>query len=58
MNAFPYCARHTYSDKLKYADGDDKAKAAIFGHTDYDFTRKRYQSTAIKDIKQVADSIK
>ena len=54
----PYCARHTYSDKLKHADGDDKAKAAIFGHTDYDFTRKRYQSTDLQDIKAVGDSIK
>ena len=54
----PYCARHTYSDKLKNASGDDKAKAEIFGHTDYNFTRKRYQSTDLKDIKKVADSIK
>ena len=25
----PYCARHSYSDKLKNADGDEKAKAAL-----------------------------
>ena len=54
----PYCARHTYSDKLKAAAGDDKAKAAIMGHTDYDFTRKRYQSTTLDDIRDVANSIK
>lgn len=54
----PYGARHTYSDKLKTASGDDKTKAAIFGHTDYDFTRKRYQSTDVEDIRKVADSIK
>lgn len=54
----PYCARHTYSDKLKKAEGDDKTKAAIFGHTDYNFTQRRYQSTDLKDIKAVAESIK
>lgn len=54
----PYCARHTYSDKLKNAAGDDKTKAAIFGHTDYNFTKKRYQSTDLNDIKTVAQSIK
>lgn len=54
----PYCARHTYSDKLKEAEGDDKTKAKIFGHTDYEFTKKRYQSTNIQEIKAVGDSIK
>lgn len=54
----PYCARHTYSDKLKGAAGDDKTKAAIMGHTDYSFTKRRYQSTTLDDIKQVAESIK
>lgn len=54
----PYGARHTYSDKLKHADGDDKTKAAIFGHTDYSFTQKKYQSTTIEDIKKVSESIK
>ena len=53
----PYGARHTYSDKLKDAAGDDKTKAAIMGHTDYQFTQKRYQSTSIDDIKKVAESI-
>ena len=53
----PYAARHTYSDKLKNAAGDDKTKAAIIGHTDYDFTRKRYQSTDINDLKTVVDSL-
>lgn len=54
----PYCARHTYSDKLKVAAGDDKAKAALMGHTDYNFTRSHYQSVDIQDIKIIADSIK
>ncbi|MBR1585911.1 MAG: tyrosine-type recombinase/integrase [Clostridia bacterium] len=54
----PYGARHTYSDKLKDAVGDDKTKAAIFGHTDYEFTKKRYQSTNLEEIKAVGDSIK
>lgn len=54
----PYGMRHTYADKLKGADGDVKTKAAIMGHTDYDFTRKRYQTTDISDLKQVVESIK
>lgn len=54
----PYGARHTYSDKLKDAAGDDKTKAAIMGHTDYAFTQKRYQTTDLEDIKKVAESIK
>lgn len=54
----PYGARHTYSDKLKAAAGDEKTKAAIMGHTDYNFTRQRYQSTGLTEIKTVADSIK
>lgn len=54
----PYGARHTYSDKLKNAAGDDKTKAAIIGHTDYNFTKSHYQSTDLQDIKAVADSIR
>lgn len=53
----PYATRHTYSDKLKNAHGDDKAKAAVMGHTDYNFTKARYQSTDLKDLKAIADSI-
>lgn len=53
----PYSARHTYSDKLKDAAGDVRDKAALMGHTDYDFTRKRYQSTELSDLKAVVDTI-
>ena len=50
----PYCARHTYSDKLKRADGTDKAKAGLMGHTDYAFTKSHYQSTDLDDLIEVA----
>ena len=53
----PYGARHTYSDKLKNAGGDDKAKAALMGHTDYNFTKKKYQSTSLEDLQAVVESI-
>lgn len=53
----PYAARHTYSDKLKKADGDDKTKAGLMGHTDYAFTRSHYQSTDMDDLLNVATSI-
>lgn len=54
----PYSARHTYADKLKHADGDDRDKAALMGHTDYDFTRKQYQTSQIEDLAGVVESIK
>lgn len=53
----PYAARHTYSDKLKRADGDDKTKAGLMGHTDYAFTRSHYQSTDLDDLLNVATTI-
>lgn len=53
----PYCARHTYSDKLKNAKGPDKAKASQMGHTDYAFTQSHYQSNTIEDLKKIAMSI-
>lgn len=56
-NKTPYAARHTYSDKLKRADGDDKTKAGLMGHTDYAFTRSHYQSTDMDDLLEVATSI-
>lgn len=53
----PYAARHTYSDKLKRADGSDKAKAGLMGHTDYAFTQSHYQSTDLDDLIEVATTI-
>lgn len=53
----PYCARHTYSDKLKRAEGDAKTKAALMGHTDYAFTQSHYQSTDLSELRAVAESI-
>ncbi len=54
----PYSSRHTYADKLKHASGDAKDKAALIGHTDYDFTQHRYQSAPLEDLKRVVDSLK
>jgi len=53
----PYSARHTYSDKLKNAEGSDKAKAGLMGHTDYAFTQSHYQSTDMDDLLTVALTI-
>ena len=53
----PYAARHTYSDKLKRAEGDAKSKAALMGHSNYDFTQSRYQSTDVDDMLAVAVSM-
>lgn len=54
----PYSARHTFSDKLKDAEATDKVKAALIGHTDYQFTQKKYQSTNIEELQAAMVSIK
>lgn len=54
----PYSARHTYADKLDKAAGTDKDKAKLIGHSDYQFTQHKYQSTNIVDLNVVAESLK
>lgn len=56
-NKVPYSARHSYADKLKKADGDVRDKAALIGHSDYNFTRVQYMSSPLEDLKAVTDSI-
>ena len=53
----PYSARHTFSDKLKNAAGTDKTKAALIGHTDYNFTQKKYQTTDLDELRKTMESI-
>lgn len=57
-NKVPYSARHTFSDKLKKADGTDKVKASLIGHSDYRFTQQKYQSTNLDELQQAMASIK
>jgi len=52
----PYSARHTYADKLKKAEGSDKDKAAMIGHSNYLFTQDNYQSSHLADLKKIVDS--
>ena len=54
----PYAARHTFSNKLKNAAGDDRDKAALIGHSDYTFTQTKYQTTSEDELLAVVDSIK
>ena len=54
----PYGARHTFSNKLKAAEGDERDKAALIGHSDYTFTQTKYQSTDLDELAAVMDSIK
>ena len=56
-NKVPYCARHSFSDKLKNADATDKTKAALIGHSDYSFTQKKYQSTDLDELIAAVDSM-
>lgn len=53
----PYATRHTYSDKLKRAEGLEKTKAGLMGHTDYAFTKAHYQSVDMTDLVEVAASM-
>ena len=53
----PYCARHTYSDKLKKAKGSNAVKASVMGHTDYTFTQKQYQSVDMDEYRRLANTI-
>ena len=53
----PYSTRHTYTNKLKNADGPDRDKADLVGHTNYDFTKKTYQSSDLKDRKRITDQM-
>ena len=54
----PYGARHTFSNKLKKAAGDDRDKAALIGHSDYTFTQTKYQSTNDSELLAIVDSMK
>lgn len=56
-NRVPYSARHSYADKLKKSTGDPKDKAALMGHTSYEFTRQQYMSSPLEDLKAVTDTI-
>lgn len=56
-NRVPYSARHSYADKLKHAQGADRDKAALIGHSDYSFTARQYQSSPIEDLKAVVDTM-
>ena len=40
------------------SEGDDKDKAALIGHTNFDFTRQQYQSSPLEDLKAVTDTIR
>ena len=53
----PYCARHTYSDLLKKAEGDDRDKASLMGHSNYTFTQTNYQSTNLEDRNKITKSL-
>ena len=53
----PYGARHTFSNKLKKADGEDIDKARLMGHSDYTFTQTAYQDTNLDELANVMDSV-
>lgn len=52
----PYGARHTFTNKLKKASGDDRDKAALAGHSDYTFTQTKYQTTDLVERDSITKS--
>ena len=53
----PYSARHTFTDLLKNAKGNDRDKAALAGHSKYTFTQTHYQSTNLDELNDIAKSL-
>lgn len=53
----PYSARHTYADKIKKVRGADRDKASLIGHSDYETTKRFYQSTSLEDRKVITDQL-
>ena len=53
----PYGARHTYSDLIKKAEGDDRDKAALIGHSSYTFTQTHYQSTNLDELNDITKAL-
>lgn len=54
----PYAGRHSYTDKLKNANGSDKDKAQLVGHSNYLFTVNKYQSSHLFDLYELVNSFK
>lgn len=52
----PYSCRHFFSDLLKYAEGADTDKAALMGHTEYETTKRIYQSADLKAMQKITNS--
>lgn len=52
----PYSCRHFFSNLLKDAKGADKDKAALMGHSDYETTKRVYQSEDLKAMQTITNS--
>lgn len=52
----PYSCRHFFSNLLKDAKGADKDKAALMGHTDYETTKRIYQSEDLQAMQRITNS--
>ncbi len=52
----PYSCRHFFSNLLKDAKGADKDKAALMGHTDYETTKRVYQSEDLHAMQRITNS--
>lgn len=52
----PYSCRHFFSNLLKEAPGTEKEKAALIGHSDYETTRRVYQTAELQKMKTITDS--
>ena len=53
----PYSCRHTFSNLLKNVTGSDRDKADLMGHTDYQTTKRIYQSAELLAKKAITDRL-
>jgi len=45
----------TAANLLKNIEGSNKEKAALITHTDYSFTKSRYQSAELENLLKIVD---
>lgn len=52
----PYSCRHFFADLLKDVKGADKDKAALMGHSNYETTKRVYQSEDLKAMQKITNA--
>lgn len=53
----PYATRHTYANKIKRVEGDEKDKARLMGHAQYSTTQEHYQTTNLEERNAITSQL-